>query len=96
MVNNLEYSEEQNRYADLRIISEIKMKNKLVVRVSSGYRFGIVYNDAIMKDNNELIEFYDSLLYAGHSPQYWEKEFEKELLKIKEFSDPNWMYNQSE
>lgn len=25
------------------------MKNKLVVRVCSGYQFGIVYNDAIIK-----------------------------------------------
>jgi len=96
LVNNLEYSEEQNRYADLRIISEIRMKNKLVVRVCSGYRFGIVYNDAIMKDNNELIEFYDSLLYAGHSPQYWANELEKKLLKMEESGDTNWMNSQSE
>ena len=39
-------------------------------------------------DNNELIEFYDSLLYAGHSPYYWANELEKELLKKEEFRDP--------
>ena len=88
LVNNLEYSKEQNRYADLRIISEIRMKNNLVVRVSSGYQFGVVYNEAIMNDNNELIEFYDSLLYTGHSPYYWANELEKELLKKGEFRDP--------
>jgi hypothetical protein len=72
------------------------MKNKTVVRVCSGYQFGIVYNNAIMKDDNALIEFYDSLLYEGHSPYYWANEFEKELLKRKEINDPNWEYHLSE
>ena len=96
LVNNLEYSNNQNDYADLRIISEIRMKNKLVARVSSGYQFGIVYNEAIMNDNNELIEFYDSLLYAGHSPYYWATDFEKKLLKMQEIGDTSWMYHSSE
>lgn len=89
MVNNLEKSETQYCY-DLRIVTLLRLKDGTKKFVCFGDKQGIVYDNVLMKNDKELIDMLDSILYTKSAMRrFAAMDFEQLMLsnytETKEF-----------
>ena len=81
LVNQLSPERKSRNTIDLRKISLVFLKDGSILQLGFGDYWDTVYEGKRMKDNEELFQFLDSLLYAPYPPEHWWDEDTKEMIE---------------
>lgn len=85
LINNLKTNPRAECNIDMRVISIIKMEDGNIRKIGYGYKWSILYDGILMRDDPEVFSFLQRILYTPHPLTYWLTEEEKiALTSLKE------------